>query len=454
MKKVPIKVIHILIRFSTSVAVLFFTFYVNAQVPPRKAVMGIMGKPVTDGFSVDSVIANSTAAALQLKKGDILTTMNRQETKTLAAYNAIASQVRTGDAVAVEFLRNNKPMKANGKAVMRPYETSDIADIQYDWVKFRDGWLRTITRKPKGKTNVPAILLIPGYGCGSIENYSISYNGNLLNEWLKNGYAVITIEKSGLGDSYGCLPCTEVDLVTDIESFDAGYTYMEQLPFVDKSQLFVWGHSMGGVIAPEVAKRHQPKGVMVFGSTFRPWSEFLLEMHRVQKPLLENMTYTQTEAFMRTIQKIYYEFFILKKSPAQLYQIPEYKDLVASELNYKEGSTNQWGRHWRYWQQIDSLNLTESWQRVNCPVLIVHGDADYEQCSDADPLLMQETINAAHPGFASLVTIPDLDHFMMKSSNWKQAVENFRKQEYMKGNFNPRIADETVKWLKAHTSNK
>ena len=31
---------------------------------------------------------------------------------------------------------------------------------------------------------------------------------------------------------------------------------------------------MGGVIAPEVAKRHNPKGVMVFGTTFRPWSEF------------------------------------------------------------------------------------------------------------------------------------------------------------------------------------
>jgi alpha-beta hydrolase superfamily lysophospholipase len=85
----------------------------------------------------------------------------------------------------------------------------------------------------------------------------------------QNGYAVVTIEKSGLGDSFGCQPCGEVDLLTDIESFDAGYKYMEKLPFVDAANLFIWGHSMGGTIAPEVAKLHHPKGIMVFAFSGR-----------------------------------------------------------------------------------------------------------------------------------------------------------------------------------------
>ncbi len=422
----------------------------TAQETPRKASMGLIGKAGASGIGVDSIIPNATFAALKLQKGDTLSELNGVKINSMETYGKIAGAIRAGYPMEARFIRNKKMLFTKAAAVMRPFEQSDIADIQYDWVKFRNGFLRTITRKPKGKTNLPAILLIPGYGCGSIENYSTSYNGKLINEWIKAGYAVVTIEKSGLGDSYQCEPCGEVDLVTDIESFDAGYIYMEQLPFVDKNKLIVWGHSMGGVIAPEVAKRHHPKAVIVFGATFRPWSEFLLEMHRIQKPLLENQTHLQTEAFIRKIQKIYYEFFVLKKTREQLLEVPEYKDLVVSELTYKPGSNDMWGRHWRYWQELDSLNLAESWQALNCPVLIVHGETDYEQCSKAEPLLMQQCVNAAHPGNATIIVIPGLDHFMMNSATWEEARDNFKKQQYNKGNFNYKIAEETVKWMKEH----
>ena len=437
MKKIWI----ILVCISTSAA---------AQTPPRKAIMGMLGKPVTTGMQVDSILPNSSFAVLKLQKGDIITEFNGKPVKSAAAYSQVASVIRTADKMAVTFTRNGQTLSASGNAVMRPYEQSDIADLQYDWVKFRNGSLRAITRKPKGKTNCPTILLIPGYGCGSIENYSGSYNGKLINEWIKAGYAVVTIEKSGLGDSYNCVPCSEVDLKTDIESFDAGYNYMEQLSFVDKNNLYIWGHSMGGVIAPEIAKRHSPKGVMVFGTVFRPWSEFLLEMHRVQKPLLENQTYVQTEDFVRKIQKIYYELFVLKKSREELYQNPEYKELVVSELGYKEGDNDMWGRHWKFWPQLDSLNQAQSWLETKCPVLVIHGATDYESCSILEPQLVVKTVNEAHPGNGTMVIVPELDHFMMKSASWEEARDNFKSQQYNKGNFNYGIATETINWLKKH----
>lgn len=432
------------------IPLLCFSLTTLAQIPPRKAIMGLLAKPGTNGIIVDSIIAYSSCDELKLKKGDFISELNSNKIASMSDYGKAVANIRAGERLTVQFTRDGKNMSASADAVMRPYEQSAIADVQYDWVKFRNGYLRTITRKPKGKTNCSAILLIPGYGCGSIENYMASYNGKLLTEWLKAGYAVVTIEKSGLGDSYNCVPCSEVDLVTDIESFDAGYNYMEQLPFVDKNNLYIWGHSMGGVIAPEVAKRHQPKGVMVFGTTFRPWAEFLLEMHRVQKPLLEKQTYLQTEDFMRKIQKIYYEFFVLRKTREKLLKNPGYKDLVISELGYKEGSNDMWGRHWAFWPQIDSLNLAQSWQAVKCPVLVLHGAADYESCSMVEPELIKATVNEVHPGNATMVVVPELDHFMMKSKNWEEARDNFKAQQYTKGNFNYRIAEETIKWLKAH----
>jgi pimeloyl-ACP methyl ester carboxylesterase len=418
--------------------------------PPRKAIIGLQLSPSEKGLRVDSVLPNSTSAVLKLKKNDVILSLNQRELPDLKAYQALASQIRTDEKVTVEIIRNQKKITLSAKAVMKPYETSDLADVEYDWVKFRDGFLRTITRKPKGKTKVPCILLIPGYGCGSIENYSAGYNGRLMNEWLKNGYGIVTIEKSGMGDSYHCAPCSEADLGSDIESFDAGYRYMEDLSFADKENLFIWGHSLGGMVAPEIAKRHHPKGVMVFGTVFRPWSEFLLEMHRVQKPLLEGMSYEKTEEFIRLIQKVYYEFFVLKKTRAQLFEIPEYQDIVAGELEHKTTDNNMWGRHWRFWQQIDSLDLARTWSQLNCGVLILNGGTDYEQCAPIEPVLIEKTVNATHPGSANRIQIDDLDHFMMKSDSYEEAVKNFREQQYLKGNFNQRLADETVAWLNKH----
>lgn len=419
----------------------------SAQTLLRRGYMGAVIKPSQEGVRVDSIAPNSSAANLKLKKNDLIIAINGREIKTQDDYTSVLSQLRTGDKLDVKYLRNDRLMSGSTKAVARPLETSEYADITYDWVKFRQGYLRTIVKKPKGKNNCPCILYVPGYGCGSIENYSQGFHGKIINEWLKNGYAVVTIEKSGMGDSYGCSPCSEVDLATDIESFEAGYRYMEQLEFVDKGSLFIWGHSMGGIIAPEIAKLHNPKGVMVFGTVFRPWSEFLLEMHRVQKPLLDRLSYEETERFTRLIQKVYYEFFVLKKSREELHKNPQYREIVESELEHKNNSNNMWGRHWRFWQQLDSLNLADSWKKTNCPVLVVNGGTDYEQCAPIEPVLIEQTVNEAHPGTATRIQIDDLDHFMMKSGSYKEAVDNFRSHAYMKGNFNYRLAEETVSWL-------
>ena len=433
--------------------IIFILLSVNSFAipdPPRKATMGVVIKPAPGGLRVDSVLAGTTMDALHLQKGDIITEINGIAVNSGPTYTKAVGDLRQGDKISVKFTRNGQSMEQSGLAVMRPYEKSEIADVHYDWVKFRNGMLRVITRAPKGKTNLPAILLIPGYGCGSVENYMGSYNGKLITGWLNAGYAVVTIEKTGLGDSWHCEPCSEADLATDIESFDAGYNYMEQLPYADKNRLYIWGHSMGGIIAPEIAKRHHPKGVMVFGTTYRPWSEFLLEMHRVQKPLLENKTYLETEDFMRKIQKIYYEFFVLKKSREELLKNPEYKELVVSELGYKEGSTDMWGRAEKFWPQIDTLNSAQSWVSLTCPVLVLHGETDYESCSIAEPKLITAAVNASHSGNATMIVVPQLDHFMMNSKTYEEARDNFNSQQYAKGNFNERIVTETINWLKAH----
>ncbi len=417
--------------------------------PARKAWMGVNGTFSERGFAIDTVVSGATFQQLGVRKLDTLVRFNNIAVTTASDFNNVAGTLRTGDVVSLEFRRGNKIMKQKGEAAMLPYVTSELADVIYDWVPFKECSLRTIVRRPKGVGKIPAVLLVPGYNCGSIEGYTQGSYAPLIESWLENGFVVVTVEKTGVGDSYNCLPCSEADLITDIATFDAGYRYMEQLSFVDTSNLFIWGHSMGGIIAPELARKHNPRGVIAFATVFRPWSEFLLEMHRVQFPL-DGMSYEETENRVRGLQKIYYEFFRLKKSPAELYQVPEYKDLVASELEFKDASNpNMWGRHWRFWQQIDSLNMAESWTAVRAPVLSIFGGADFVACSELEHELIARTVEAAHPGNVTHITIPDIDHLIIRNPDWKSAHKHFMDRAYKDKNFHHGFADTVNSWMKS-----
>lgn len=437
-----------MLRSFLFLALIVFGFSAQAQ-PPRKAWMGAYGSFSARGFAIDTVAPGSTLHELGLRKGDTLYRLNNQELSDVGGYSKLTSALRTGDLIQLTFRRGNKDLSRKGKATMLPYATMDGAYVIYDWVQYGQCSLRTIVRKPKSTAGkLPAVLLVPGYNCGSIEGYTQGSYSHLIKSWVDNGFVVVTIEKTGLGDSYNCEPCSEATLVTDIRTFDAGYRYMEQLPYVDVENLFIWGHSMGGIIAPEIARMHNPRGVIVFATVFRPWSEFLLEMHRVQFPL-DGKSYTQTEDEVRLLQKIYYEFFRLGKSPAELYQNPEYRDVVASELEFKDAAnTDMWGRHWHFWQQIDSLDMAASWSQVKCPVLSIFGGADYIACSELEHQLITRTVNAAHPGNATHITIPDIDHILIRHPDWKSAHAHFSDRAYRDKNFHHGFAEEVNKWMK------
>ena len=432
----------------TAIAFVLFLPYAHSQEPARKALMGATGTFSEKGMAIDSVTKDGTVYAAGVRKGDVISAINGTVLKNQQVYNALVSGVRTGDELTITYTGKGKQKTKKVKAVMRPYETSELADVYYDWVSYGQCKLRAVTRKPKNKTIAPAVLLVPGYNCGSVENYSTGIYKHLVTEWLKNGYVVVTVEKSGMGDSYNCTPCLQADLVTDIQTFDAAYKYMEALPYADKNNLFIWGHSMGGIIAPEIAKKHNPKGVIAYATVFRPWAEFLPEMHRVQFPL-DGHSYEKTEQDVRLIHRIYDDFFNDKKTIQQLYDVPEYKDMVVREFGYKKDSEDLWGRHYRFWQQIDSLDMAAAWSGVQCPVLSVFGGADFIACSELEHQLITRTVNAVHPGNATHITIPDIDHLLLRNKDWKEAYDTYNNRQTWADKFHFGFTETINKWMNA-----
>ncbi|MBL7773205.1 MAG: alpha/beta fold hydrolase [Chitinophagaceae bacterium] len=408
---------------------------------------GVLLHDSTNCVVIDSVISEGMFFHYGFQKGDCVFAINDEPIHTTKEFRHAMYSIRAKDQVVLDVKMQGKQQIKTLVAQGRKQNPYKKIDVIYGELEEHGCTLRTIEYTPKKGNGLPAILIIPGYNCSSIENFSRSYYRRLIERWVLDGYIVYSVEKSGMGDSEGCTACEEVDLQNDIDIFTSAVRKLKRDLQVDSNRIYLWGHSMGGIIAPIVAQQSRVKGIITYGTVFRPWHQFLLDMHAVQKPLLDKASAEETNLFLDTIKSLYYDFFVNKKTPAELVSIPKYKHLTETELEYKEGNTNMWGRHWRFWQQIDSLDLNKAWRSLHIPVLIIHGGADYIQCSNKEPQLIRDAVNTSDPGYATMLTIPDLDHLCMRSKDYLEAVKNLEEKQFLKGNFHEGMADEILKWL-------
>ena len=257
------------------------------------------GLPDSLRFQVVNVIAGSTAEELKMNIGDILLSINGIEIRQASDFSDKKITTREGDPITVTVKRNGKTLNLKGKSIANPKEKSDSLTIEYSSFDFAGGKIRSIYLLPKTAGKKPAILFIPGYTCASIDNLNeTNVYHKLLYGLAKKGYVVMRAEKPGVGDSQGTPNCDEIDFMTEVESFRHALQALKEHPEVDTNNIFIFGHSMGGMEAPFVADGNQVKGIITMGITIKNWHEYLTEMLRVQNPNL-GVDYIQHEKDMK-----------------------------------------------------------------------------------------------------------------------------------------------------------
>jgi esterase/lipase len=92
---------------------------------------------------------------------------------------------------------------------------------------------------------------------------------------VEKGFNVYYVEKKGMGDSYSTIPCEEIGFNQELDVFKEGYKKLLSSRSLDTSRIFIFGHSLGGVTAPLLAEQFHPKGVVVYGTVFKQWGEYL-----------------------------------------------------------------------------------------------------------------------------------------------------------------------------------
>jgi dienelactone hydrolase len=133
--------------------------------------------------------------------------------------------------------------------------------------------LRTIVSIPAGTLDrrFPAVLLIQGGGCGSIDspfNVAVAQPG-LIHAIGSKGLVTMRVEKSGVGDSEGP-PCASIGYDEELAGYRAALKALQSHPAVDPQRIYLVGISLGGVFAPLLAAETRVAGISVYGALAAP----------------------------------------------------------------------------------------------------------------------------------------------------------------------------------------
>ncbi|MCD4791351.1 MAG: PDZ domain-containing protein [Bacteroidales bacterium] len=444
-------------KFILSIVLLIsFSQISNSQELKRRAYLGVYGTEITDsvadiyninsGINIDSLTNISLIEKHKLKPADIILSINGNDVSTIRSLKQQVSLSREGDEVSFKIIRKGKVKEITGIYPSFPYEKSETHEIIYDKFEFDDGFIRVIIDKPKGQGKLPAILFIQGYTCSSIDNVGDKHPYiQLVKGLCDKGYVVMRIEKPGIGDCNNISKCNDIGFQTEVDAFSWGLQKLKSYDFVDTSKVFIWGHSLGGIVAPIIANQEKVKGIIVYGTTIKPWREYLVEMFRVQNPLL-GTDYVENENNMLNYYKIIHSLFIDKNKPSVI-AMDTALSTIFKELMYYDDEERIWGRNYKAFVQIDDYNLTEYWSKTDANVLVFWADADIEAFSRYDHETIVDVVNHYHPDNATFIQLKNTTHAFAKVKSMQHGIEN-RSWKYLTENFNKEVIFKTDEWIK------
>lgn len=431
-------------RFALTLGLLMLAASVGAQELKRGGFVGVRAGQLTDevrarlhvkgeGVVVLGLVDGGSAKEAGLQPDDVITQVNDHKIKDTDDFVSTVTRLRAGDSVTVHFVRGETEQTKQLVLKPRPYESSPDAETQYKAVEVDGSLRRVIVTTPKSEGKHPAVLYITGIGCFSQESATLaSTETKLLYGLTKAGFVTMRVEKSGVGDSQG-QPCASpvVDMQAEVRSYVAGLKALREYPFVDASQVFILGLSIGGVEAPLVAQQVPVKGLVVVNTVSKPFLEYLIDTRRRQN-LLQHIPFDEMERRLRLNEQCNHRLLIEREPPEQLLkEIPGCGDYIAYPAPYT------------FMQQWGAINPAEEWKKVDAPVLVVYGTSDYIATTTDAPYL-SDIVNGFHPGRATLRAITNMDHYMTKAASME---ESMKRTTGIYGEFEPSVLDAIREWL-------
>ncbi|MFN9124664.1 MAG: alpha/beta fold hydrolase [bacterium] len=385
----------------------------TTPLPRRPGPLGVrLSAESTDRALVETVLPGTPAALAGIRAGDTIVSVAGKPVGEIAKLREATRGLSGGQTIPVEVLRDGATVRVQVTlADLR--EEVEGSTVTYSSVAHPDGYrLRTIitepVESPRAKDGkLPAILYVQGIVCDSIDRPGIpdAVDTRLVHAMAKAGFVTMRVDKPGLGDSEGP-PCSEIDLTTELEGCKAALKQLASLPGVDPNRVYLFGHSMGGVLAPYLSADTPVRGTIVYGTLVRSWFEYQLENVRRQSELA-GLSPAQVTANVQAEARSSAMILVEKKTLGDVWnRWPELRQ-EPQGIMYDENHMST--RHMRFFHELQDLNIADAWTKSTGAVLALWGEYDWV-CSRDDHERIAAIVNARTEGAGSVLTMPKADH--------------------------------------------
>jgi uncharacterized protein len=402
---------------------------------PRRSVLGAGVDTAPQGVKVTLVTEASAAERAGLRPGDLVLAIGRLDVTSPTEFASTVKALPAGKPVSFTIVRNGTRTNLRVTVRSAPVEADPQVPTHYEavWV---DGTLRRtlVTRPAMAHGRLPAVLIVGGIGCYSVDNASDPDDAyrHLAHDLGRRGIVTMRLEKSGVGDNQGP-PCQTVDLAAEMRGYAVALESLRSEPFVDPARVYLFGHSIGTLIAPRLALDHKLAGILIAEGVGRNWVEYeLLNLRR--QLVLAGDTPDRVDDRMR-LKELCMHRLLIEKAPEE--EI-ERSEPACKELNAYPASA-------AYMQQAASFNVAEPWTKLSLPLLVIYGTGDFVT-AEADHRRIVDIANAAHPGLATLKLIDGMDHHLDHAGT-QQDAWNLRVEQKRVLHYDPQLSAAVAEWL-------
>ena len=390
----------------------------------------------TPGAKIEEIDEGTPLLNVGFKVGDVIINVDHRPILNSEDWSAITYGIRADQKTYIVAKRGVDVISQEVVLNPLPKEQHDVLDTFYESVTSDYGIRqRVIITKPKGKGPFPAIFLIQGLSCSTIEKYSGRSNNwvRLIKDLAeKSNMVLVRVEKPGVGDSEG--DCGKTDFQTEINGYEAAMQLLKSKTYIQQDKVIVYGNSMGSALAPYIANQFNAAGVISDGTFFKSWYEHMLE---IERRILEIEGKSQKEIYdlMNTVYiPIYYKMLIEKRS---------YHDILEENPLFKKyhrhGPFHMYGRPVEYYHQVQDFNFASEWQKIKVPVRIRWGTNDWimtENDNDMIIALLEKSNHKDH----QLYKYPELDHWSTIHRDYSSSF-NFKP-----GKWEDKISQQIIDW--------
>lgn len=427
---------------------------------PQASLLGVLPVPSevarSNDVVIDQVLMGSTGENLGLKVGDQIKRVNGTKIEDFAHLVALIQSFKVGKSLLVRIERKGKEKVLEGTLQGRPRESSEHAEVIYDTVYVPGGRLRSIVHNPhknQGKPS-PAVFFIQGYTCGSIDDgmFPLSTTSKMIDQWVQAGLVVYKLEKYAVGESQTEKLCSEIGFDREVAGFAAGLKALKQYSFVDPEQVYLFGHSLGVLVAPLLAQKHEVAGVSGFGGVVKSWKTYLLDIYSKQASQHFNVSPAQANQDRKSVEPFLDIWLDSELNFSQIQKTAAYKKVMTHNLVPVRGN-EVFHRHYTFFREVNQHDFRQIWSSLQLPTLMLHGSLDIQAIDEAWAFEIAKIVNGkSDMPLAEAHVIENAEHAFMHFAS-KQAYAEARsnrtyRPSHAGDQYDRAIGQKVVDWIK------